>query len=270
MAQLIKTWTKEEDNIVIENYHKLTCKEISKLIDRTPCSIMTRACKLGISSKKISKEIYKKRYGTYCNENYFKDLTMENCYWAGFLAADGNISDDGKLSLQISDKDFEHCNKFVETIKFTGKISKYVRKNGLGMCAFTVKSEKMCLDLQRNFNITPRKTLTLCPPNLYEKEHIYSYIIGYIDGDGWISLRKKYHTPRLGFVGQESILAWILEMLSVLLVGEEREKFMTKKIQKFTNYCTVSMSNLTSVKTILKYLHNYDVPKLQRKWSKAI
>lgn len=269
MAQLNKRWTKEEDEIVINNYHKLTSNEISKLINRTKNSITTRAYKLGISSEGKARFSHKKRIGTYCNENYFDSLSTENCYWAGFLAADGSIKNNS-LSLQISDKDYDHCIKFANTINFTGKVSKYIRKNGVGMCAFTIKSEKLCLDLEKYFNIIPKKTLTLQPPNLQEEEHIYAYIIGYIDGDGWISLRKKYNTPRLGFVGQETIIIWILKHLSALLTGEEREKFMTKKIQKFTNYCTVSMSNLTSVKKILTYLSAYDVPKLQRKWSKAI
>lgn len=269
MAQLIKKWTKEEDEIVINNYHKLTSNEISKLIDRTRNSITTRAYKLGISSEIKARLLHKERIGTYCNENYFENLTKENCYWAGFLAADGSIKDNS-LSIQISDKDYEHCKKFANTINFTGQISRYIRKNGVRMCAFTIKSEKLCLDLSKHFNIVPKKTLTLQPPNLLEKEHIYAYIIGYIDGDGWISLRKKYNTPRLGFVGQEKIITWILENLANLLTGEEREKFMTKKIQKFTNYCTVSMSNKTSVKDILAFLDGYAVPKLQRKWSKTI
>ena len=270
MAPRNKNWTKEEDGIVSNNYHKLTRLEISKLIDRTVFAIQTRARKLNISSIEKARKLHKERIGTYCNENYFEKLTIENCYWAGFLAADGSISDDGHLALQISDKDYEHCKKFAETIEFTGKLSQYIRKNGIGMCAFSIKSEKLCQDLKKHFNIIPRKTLVLQPPNLQEKEHIYAYIIGYIDGDGWISLRKNYNHPKLGFIGQENIIKWILEHLSNLLTGIEKEKFMTKKIQKYINHCSVSMSNITSVKYIIQYLQKYNVPKLDRKWGKII
>lgn len=271
MAPRNKNWTKEENQVVIENYHKLTCKEISELLEnRTYKAVARRAFILGISSEPKARELHKERIGTYCNENYFENLTIENCYWAGFLAADGSISDDGHLALQISDKDYEHCKKFAETIEFTGKLSRYIRKNGIGMCAFSIKSEKLCQDLKKHFNIIPRKTLVLQPPNLQEKEHIYAYIIGYIDGDGWISLRKKYDHPKLGFIGQESIVKWILEHLANLLIGIEKEKFMTKKIQKYINHCSVSMSNITSVKHIIQYLQGYNVPKLYRKWSKVI
>lgn len=262
--QIIK-WTQIEDNFLIENYHKLTSKEIGFKLNRSFTAVRTRARKLGISSKEKARKFHKEKTGTYCNENFFEIPNIENCYWAGFLAADGSLTYKNSLSLQISNKDFEHLQKFSSAISFTGKLSNYIRKNGVGMCAMTIKSEKLCKDLKNNFNIIPKKTFKLIPPNLTDLEHINAYIIGYLDGDGWISLRKKWNYPIIGFVGQKNILEWILMNLAKNLKVDSRN-FSTRKIQDYKTYCKVTISNISSLKEILNELQKINVPRLERKW----
>ena len=52
------TWTDEEDTILIENYKKVSYKEISKLInektdiDRSVGAVKTRACIIGVTESK--------------------------------------------------------------------------------------------------------------------------------------------------------------------------------------------------------------------------
>ena len=85
-----KLWTKEEDLILIENYGNLPNKELGKMLNRTSSGVWKRASKLGLKSDRIKiVKMVKRKY--FCNDNYFKNLTIENCYWAGFIAADGWI-----------------------------------------------------------------------------------------------------------------------------------------------------------------------------------
>ena len=268
-----RKYTKEEIDFVKENYHKIPTVDIAKKINTKLNLVMIIAYRYGLTSNIRILLPTNKAQSIKCNESYFKVPNLVNCYWAGFLAADGNISDFDKkkrLSLQISDKDYEHCKKFADELNFSGKISRYTRKNGVKMCNFSINSNKLCHDLEENFNIVPRKTLKLQPPNIIDQEMIYSYIVGYLCGDGWISKRKKYQNLfTFGFIGQKTFLDWVRKQLSKLIIDETtKQKFLDIKTKDFPNYSKISFANKTYTNDILLFLKTLKVPKLERKWNK--
>lgn len=198
------------------------------------------------------------------DEDFFEIPNLVNSYWAGFIAADGNISKDNKnCNIQISDKDYEHLMKLIKSIKFTGKVSRYTRKNGVSMCNVHFGSKKMVFDLKENFNITPQKTFTLQPPENLTQEQEKAYLIGFIDGDGCINKRKKWNYLKVAVVANRFMVEWIREKFNTILDGSH---FIENGISKKNNAFQISVEGRYPGRKILDSLNEIEVPKLQRKW----
>ena len=148
---------------------------------------------------------FKQRRKYNVNDCFFETPNIVNCYYAGFIAADGCIRKyKGKfvetysLSFGLSIKDKDFLIKFLNTINYEGTI-RYYENKGRKYVGVEIKSNKICEDLRNNFNITERKTHTLCPPSLFGKNLIDAFICGYIDGDGSVYFSKnKNKQKRVG------------------------------------------------------------------------
>lgn len=201
-------------------------------------------------------------------ENYFEIPNTENCYYAGFIAGDGCICDTEKwgqkfLQLMITDKEpiFDLHNK----LQLSNKISVGFPKNKKPIYKLKAYSNKICNDLFKNWNITPRKTNTLMPPNLKDLEFIKSYLIGLIDADGCISYEKNKNYFRLRITGNsESLLDWCKKYLAKIGQVNERPKLQTCN----KNSLQVSYDS-RKARHILINLKDHEVPKLLRKWGKV-
>jgi len=151
----------------------------------------------------------------FVDEMAFNIFTLESCYWAGFIAADGNLlktSNLLKIKLKYDDKD--HILKFCNFLKRDDKLFEETcdghKQIGVFVCNKNIKN-----DLINNFNITPAKSFTLQPPNKIPDALIQHYIRGYFDGDGSIGIRKN-GSVRLHFVsGSKNILDWIKNNIDI-------------------------------------------------------
>jgi hypothetical protein len=196
---------------LIKSYSKLPARKISKTLNRTYFSVMAHAEGMGLKSGSL-----KKKYSY--NEDYFSKLTLESCYWAGFIAADGCLFEPRKsLSISLAIKDKQHLIKFKEAIEFTGKVKEsYTTCNGkkFKICTLRIYNcGNIWKDLINIFNITPKKSLTLVPPNLNINSLIEAFIIGYIDGDGSIGEQRLSSnlndTLYFNVIGTNNLLSWI-------------------------------------------------------------
>lgn len=149
-------------------------------------------------------------------EGFFETPNLENSYWAGFIAADGYIYVPKKgqkiLGITLKSTDREHLIKLQSsigagTLTETTRFSEQYNKEYYGT-SYRLSSDKVCFDLLKNFNIGERKSLTLEPPDL-SGDLTTAFIAGYIDGDGSYSMGA--YSPRLGIVGTENFLSWILK-----------------------------------------------------------
>jgi hypothetical protein len=144
------------------------------------------------------------------NYSFFSKPNEINSYWAGFIAADGCIIDTDRskrLSINLSSKDKNHLvllSNLLDVPLYTYKTKQH------DVSRLSLRSNKLCLDLENNFNITPRKSLTLKPPKLSAKLQ-RSFISGYFDGDGslYVIRNKRYTYPGLSILGTEAMLLWI-------------------------------------------------------------
>lgn len=237
--------------------------EIGKILGHTQDTISRYLKFYGI---KIKSHQYK--YSR--NENYFSEPNIENCYWAGFIAADGCIfSSCLRINLHIKDK--SHLEVLKNSIEYTGPLidiigkpsCTYHKKEAYYSSLLSIRSNKICDDLNKNFNITPRKSLTLQPPNLIDREHILSYIIGIIDGDGCLYFDKKRNGFSLQITGSSLIINWINNQFNNL--GKISNHRISEGVQ------TV-MYSIVACRCVLSQLQNHilkhKIPVLDRKWDK--
>lgn len=149
------------------------------------------------------------------NEDYFAEPNLENSYWAGFIAADGCISSKNsrwqdQLSIMLKETDSEHLEILRSVIGggdiyYSSNLDART-KNRYFRVDYRIVSDKICLDLFKNFNITKRKTSTHMPPNLSGKL-AHAFIAGYVDGDG--SYTHGANRPRLSIAGTFNFLTWV-------------------------------------------------------------
>ena len=143
------------------------------------------------------------------NTNFFEVPDNINCYYAGLLAADGCISStkySRYLSLEPAIRDSELVYRLRSALEYTGPIYEYQHRK---TAALVVCSKSLIYDLEGNFNLSERKSLTLEPPNIKDEKMLSGYIRGYSDGDGSIIYNKYGNTWQYKIMGTNKILAWI-------------------------------------------------------------
>ena len=127
-----------------------------------------------------------------CDHDFFSKDSEESFYAAGFIAADGGVSDKGVLSIGLASKDRPQLEMIKRLLKAENPIGEYLIKNSkinpkwndCKKVEMKITSSKMCTDLKR-FNVVPRKSLILKFPEWMKSHPLrHHFIRGYFDGDG--------------------------------------------------------------------------------------
>lgn len=164
--------------ITSENYFKLKEQKLSRA---------EIANNLDIPEWKLKRLISANGWGKPASiiefEDTFSYYDEYSCYWAGFLAADGNVDSKKRVRLMLKYDDITHLEKFKELIGSTHTISSNTDK--YNRCSFEFTNTKIWQDLQDNFYIIPNKTNKLKLPEHLGNNMVH-YIRGYFDGDGSI------------------------------------------------------------------------------------
>ena len=188
------------------------------------------------------------------NKEYFNIPTEENCYWAGFIAADGCIVyDKNILNIGLQHKDKNLLNQFIKDIGYTNEVKVYKNR----VCV-TINCKEICNDLTVNFNITPRKSKTLCPPNLKDEKIIAYFIKGVIDGDG--SIQKD----RLAIYGTKQLLEWVKYYFDKWIPTSNYRIANVRKIQAHLYSYKIGTKRKDFIFNKFKKLNCYE---LKRKWT---
>jgi len=209
------------------------------------------------------------------NENYFSLLTPDSCYWAGFIAADGYISpiryrkNGGvkareSLRIDLSEKDKSHLESFKRYINYTGPIREYTTNVGNPYCSLQLDGvPKLVHDLNSNFNITTKKSLTLLPPEL-DEENILPFIAGYFDGDGTLnfSYRGNRRDCNVSFVGTKPLLSWIKNWVDINCPPPIKKWSQVNTSPG--NYFVYGFSGKRA-EAFAKLIEDVNIPRLERK-----
>ena len=198
------------------------------------------------------------------NKQFFNSIdTEEKAYWAGFIAADGNIRKDFlKMRIELNIQDYDHLEKFRKSIAGNNPIKESVRPNNHS-CYIDINCKEMCLALN-DLGITPKKSLTLdinikkIPKDL--RRH---FIRGYFDGDGSLNNYKRenhnYLEWELSFISSNKFLNQILKELN-----KERKLYSCGNNYRF---CFKSKKDIFE---IIEYLYKDATIYLDRKYEKVL
>ncbi len=251
-------WTNKELFIITSNYPHTNKKVLlNKLPNRSWKAIILKAMSL-----KIKREL---------NEEIKSDLSpllKDNpisYYWIGFLLADGHFSKSNRLILEISKIDKGHIQKFSKFIK-----SKYrPNKNSIGV--YCMDKNKVCLIVDK-FDINNNKTKY--PPKISSlnilDDLLFSLIIGYIDGDGSIRIRKK---NRLSYLSLQVHKSWLnnlifFENFLYKYFNYSKNKQLSKLNKR--KYAHLGISDNYMLSLMKKRLIELKLPVLKRKWNRVI
>lgn len=255
MKQLQKRWSEDEKKIVLGNYGKLSYEQISLLLpNRNWFQVRNQANYLGLTNKSN----LGRKYST--NKNFFTYPNLLNCYWAGFIAADGCVRRN-KLSIGLAHLDANHLEQFVKDISFTGKIYYYEKAIKL-----EISCDNYVQDLFNIFNITERKSLTLKPPHIENEDLVSAYIIGLIDGDGCISFKRPGNIC-ISISGTQFVLEWVKEYFDKWTSVSNYKRSIVRKRndQSKISYYQICSSR---AEEIYERFSLINVPRLSRKWDK--
>lgn len=197
-------------------------------------------------------------------QDCFDKITLESCYWGGFFAADGNIAstsrDANKLSLELQTRDIDHLRQFRDFVGFDGPI----RQTKCNTARIEIYSKNIKERLESVFNIVPRKSLILQPPNLLEQNFILAYIVGYLDGDGSIFWFDNNKRLGVSFDGSKYLLDWIKYYIDLLVPYKTISNVRKAHNAKSYQY-TITGKRAYHV---IDLLMTITVPRLVRKWNK--
>ncbi len=137
--------------------------------------------------------------------DYFKNIaSLQVNGWAGFIAADGYISEKSRrLEIEIHPKDESIMQAFLQDIKSNHKVISGKRgRNSLfvGIC-----SDKIISDL-KYWNIIQNKSLILEPPSHLGLSEAMAWIKGYFIDDGTLYFVR---CPKIEIIGTANVLTWI-------------------------------------------------------------
>lgn len=208
MAANWREWSEEEVRILEEHYGRMKLASVAAMLPgRSLAAIGAQARDRRL---RADRSITNRRSNY--NSRFFSEPNPVNSYWAGFLAADGNIR--GKTNqLTFYQADPEAVKGFQLAIEHDGRIRCRVRPRTTEY-SLSLTSAEMVSDLLRNFSITPNKSLTLKPPPSLNQECSLAFVGGLIDGDGSVHQRKNHQTRSgnpfldISLTGTMEILTW--------------------------------------------------------------
>lgn len=256
-------WKESELEIIRQNYGKTLIENWMHLLPRrTYNAIRLRARKIKARSKLRGGGMVRR---CLVIDNFFSVPNPTNCYWAGFIAADGSIGSGYRrrqlaIALKITDR--EHLEAFRDAIAPGKRICDY-RNGGYMSCKFVVNSELIVRDLFQNFRIGPRKSKTLESPPLDEPSLIESFVAGYIDGDG--SITKDGQMIRM--VGTEMLLSWIKKYMDTHYSTGRQIISGLQYNRRCPEIYEYSFGKSRAY-GILETIAEYKLPVLARKWGR--
>ena len=210
------------------------------------------------------------------NFDYFKIPNLNNSYWAGFIAGDGNLYIQNKcsyLAIRLKATDGEYIlPQFQEDTEFTGKIYHLKPKKASPQTYIRICGcSQWHRDLRENFKITPRKTYTLEPPINLSYVNSLAFIKGLLDSDGQINIYQNYNRCkfswrlRTGFSGTEKIIVWVQQTLSNEISSIGKLKLRTNGhikeliFEGETAYKIAKLLNSLPTRSIERKYHNADL-----------
>lgn len=211
------------------------------------------------------------------NENFFENIvTEEQCYWLGFIFADGYVNNsikpgskkyDRHLKIVLKEIDIEHLENFKTSINSNKPIKLLKYTNGY-YPTLIIYNKKIVEDLVK-LGCVQGKTHKLLFPKSLSKEQIRHFIRGYFDGDGCItrSNKEKNNTCNLNITGRKEFLFEIQKIFNDEL-GLNYTKMSKRHKERKNDIYTIHYGGIHVMKKLKKYLYDESMIFLFRKFKK--
>ena len=257
-------WTTEEENLLRQLTGSMSFKDMARLHfpNRTAGALQGKS-----TSLRLNGGFHPTLHSH--NIDFWKNPNQVNSFFAGYIAADGNLNKSRyNFRVQTAHKDIKIIKDLKDAARFTGDLAEY---NGYPALSIAGCSE-WYKDLAEIWSITPAKTFTLQPPKITNDDLIKCFLIGFICGDGWVSYRSRGDYLTIGWCGASlSFMEWMAETLNRLYPIHERvgsiagKLTKTRKVTGGNHYISI-IGNIRALR-ILNDLSKFNVPKLDRKFN---
>ena len=158
--------------------------------------------------------------------NFFSKYNPESCYWAGFIAADGNLRKDRyNVNIHLKKDEYKHLLKLKDITNYSKDV-----KTDKNSCRIEFTGHWFNDDLINNFDINPQKSLIIEISNKIPIEFLDHFIRGYFDGDGCIT---KTSCPTISFAsGSLKLLQKLIDIfyeIGIRLKTKQKKPILTEK-----------------------------------------
>jgi hypothetical protein len=153
-------------------------------------------------------------------DDAFEEMTDASAYWAGFLLADGCVSDAKRITLALQASDVGHVQAW---LKFLGTSERPYTLTSTKVRA-QVSSPRLAAALAKH-GIVPRKSSL----DIHTSEALASHPAfwrGMVDGDGTITYAKGKHGPVLVLVGTPAVMSQYADYLETTILDGYRPRVL--------------------------------------------
>lgn len=210
--------------------------------------------------------LYKKRGKYECNDSFFSIPSEKSFYWAGFIAADGNVEKgSNRIKIELKSTDKPHLEKFKNDIESSADLIDVISEEHRPQFKYSeyysskirFNSKIMVQDLNK-FNIHPNKSKDyFIPDDIMNHKYINHFIRGLIDGDGHLS--HSMNSGVIHFCGTTRCVNQVFNHLKNKLNLESGTCY-----EREDGLGIFRFSRLKDIKKIIEYL-DYSFVSLDRK-----
>ena len=234
----LKIWDENSIDYLIKNYQNTDKEIIIKELNRDWSSIQNKAFNL-----KLKRDVLNANAINLINES------NEVYYWLGFIMADGHFSKTNQLQINLAEKDLEHLKKFATFVEYKSKLN----KPNISIGFSSIKEW-----LVDTFKISSVKSYQPCDLSKLSDDKLFSFSIGFIDGDGSISKR--------GVLTIKCHKSW-LKNLNLMVSFLSKNDNILGKINS-ENLAIIHINKIDVLKNIKEKAIELGLPILSRKWDR--
>ena len=153
------------------------------------------------------------------DRRYFSEIDSHNkAQILGFISADGNIMR-SCLRIELQERDTYYLEHIKTELQYNGPMdfsTKECKGNGIWRkySRFRVTSQDIVDDLDK-LGVIPKKSLVLQFPTETQvnKKFLSSFVCGYFEGDGCVSINRQAHTSSINICGTYIFLSKLQSIL---------------------------------------------------------
>lgn len=264
-------------NSKLRNYTQYICEQYgkktsTKLANELNCS---KAFIKKIWRENNVSEKYQKHQLYSLKEKYFENIDSDDkAYFLGFICADGCIyrrnNHQGMLSIGLKDIDIEILKEFKKNIQTEKPISLFKQSEQTTMATLQITSDILTEDLLK-LGVGVRKTFDLSIKQVSEQipyRFLPSFILGYFDGDGSISIPKN-DTISKSHISITAPIKVLREFKDILEFFEINSKITIDKRKYKEPFGNLVFTNTANKYLFLKFIYSFYDKSLSRKREKS-